>query len=373
MLKTVDNQTLETKNQQDFESLNVFIYQRESLSTEGKITVGLVSDKVDDYNTWIDPEGMDNPPESVVVDFRHAGINIGCRVSNNRVEIINGVKTLLADIYVPKDSKLWFQNKRGETIDDGSTYEAIKNGRIQFVSIQFNPKPYPEYTRTDNNGRVYYHKYRISHITLLDKAASQDAAYILEKSNFRNSNHSNNSNIMQYSINNLVKFDGKLAIVTSIEGDNYTLSMVDDKSTATASDADLSIPTVEELQSFITIKIAEERNQEPPVDADAEAKPTEETRVESTPKPQDNSELISKLEKLIEVLTMKMEKESVEEQKPKEEMTKRSAIKSTFIPVENVSTPNVESATHIRDSDLSKSEKTFEQKLKANYLNNFYK
>jgi hypothetical protein len=370
MLNTIEKVKERYNDLAELKSTNVIIYQRESLSDEGKIVLGLISDKVDDYNTWINPEGMDNPIESVVVDFRHAGINIGCRLVDKRNEIINGVKTLIVDMYVPKDSKLWFENKRGEIIDGGSTYDAIKNGRIQFASIQFNPKPYPEYTRTDKNGRIYYGKYRISYVSLLDKAPSQDAAYILEKSNFRNSNNSNNSNIMQYSTNNLVKFNDKLATITGIEGDQYMLSMVDDKSTATASETDLSMPTVEEFQSYIAMGVQEETQEEP--SADNTTQETERT-VEPTPKPQDNSELISKLEKLIEVLTMKMGKESTKEQKPKEEMTQRSAIKSTFIPVESVKNSNIESATHLKSSDLSKSEKTLEQKLKANYLNNLYK
>lgn len=161
------------------------VITRSTNNDEGIITVGLVSDKIDTYNTWINPEGMDSPVELAVVDFRHTRINTGAFLQNKRLQVINGVKTLVADIIVPKSAMLRIKGRNGETVEDGNAYDAVKSGRIMGVSIEFDPDPYPEHTRTDRNGRIYYEKWRLSRVTLLDQPPSQDSAFILAKKNFR--------------------------------------------------------------------------------------------------------------------------------------------------------------------------------------------
>jgi len=161
------------------------VITRSTNNDEGIITVGLVSDKIDTYNTWINPEGMDSPVELAVVDFRHTRINTGAFLQNKRLQKINGVNTLVADIIVPKSAMLRIKGRNGETVEDGNAYDAVKSGRIMGVSIEFDPDPYPEHTRTDRNGRIYYEKWRLSRVTLLDQPPSQDSAFILAKKNFR--------------------------------------------------------------------------------------------------------------------------------------------------------------------------------------------
>ena len=73
----------------------------------------------------------------------------------------------------------------GVAKDVGSLYEAVKAGRVAWGSVQFDPAPYPEETRTDKNGRIYYGKYRITYFTLLDKAPSQDMSFKFNQQNFR--------------------------------------------------------------------------------------------------------------------------------------------------------------------------------------------
>lgn len=172
-----------------FKNANALILTRDFDGQDvGVIEVGIVTDKVDSYNTRISPDGFDSPVESVVIDYRHKGINCECRLIATEVRELNGIKTLIGIIEIPKNARLYTKGTNGETVDDGSAYEAIKSGRIRWVSVEFDDRGYEEYTLTDKNGRVHFNKWRCIRITLLDQAAGQDGAYIIKKTNFRNMN-----------------------------------------------------------------------------------------------------------------------------------------------------------------------------------------
>ena len=167
----------------------------------GVLTVGLVSEKIDWHKSYIDPEGCVNQAESIVIDFRHSGLSIGCKASKLRIVFAskdendgwilttdnsnNGVKTLIMDIKVPKTSRLRALNSAGQIIDHGNTYEAIKNDIIQWGSVDGDPSPYPESTFVDGNGRKHYKKFRILRYSLLDVMPSQEQGIFFSKENFR--------------------------------------------------------------------------------------------------------------------------------------------------------------------------------------------
>ncbi len=203
----MDNQTYSTY-------LDLPILARSTQDNMGVLTVGVVSEKPDTYNTIIDPEGCDTPVQSIVVDFRHLNLNTGSKVLRQYIRYVRAnpdgsielnesptqghIKTLIFDIGIPKSAQLFIKDKNGQTISDGNAYEAVKEGRIGYVSVEFDPRPYPEFTLTDANGRTTYKKWRCLCVTLLDEPPSQDMAFIINKQNFRTANSTNKSNNMAF-------------------------------------------------------------------------------------------------------------------------------------------------------------------------------
>ena len=180
---------------------NLQLLNRSVGNEGGVLTMGIVSDKVDTYNTWLNPEGNDTPPQTIIIDFNHQNEPTGATMLRTYIGYVLAkpdgsfdiqnvptdgyVKTLIGDILIPKTSRMLIKNGNGGVKDLGSLYEAVKEGRVAWGSVQFDPAPYPEETKTDKNGRIYYGKYRITYFTLLDKAPSQDMAFKFNQQNFR--------------------------------------------------------------------------------------------------------------------------------------------------------------------------------------------
>ena len=148
------------------------------------ITVALVTERIDKYNTIINPEGCVTDFRNVVVDFRHSRISTGARLTNKRVENVTLdtgeiVRALLGDIEVFEDSQLRLRDPQtGQTRDDGNAYQAIDNGRILSVSVDFAPIK-ESIWKNEITGTIEYKRWSLNCLSMLDIPAGQEDSFIL--------------------------------------------------------------------------------------------------------------------------------------------------------------------------------------------------
>jgi hypothetical protein len=155
------------------------------------IRVAIVSEEVDSYDTVINPDGLVSPLESVPVDYNHNRVSTGAKIKDAGYEMIevpdgNGgkkkTKSRVVEVEVYKDSKLRTQQNKDKEDTIPSAYEAVENGRIGWVSIDFEPiKEYIEvvYNSAGEKLREVYNRWRLNFLSLLDTKPGQDTAYIM--------------------------------------------------------------------------------------------------------------------------------------------------------------------------------------------------
>ena len=164
------------------------------------ITVGIVSERVDSYRTVIAPDGCISPLKSVPVDFNHNRIATGASLVDKGVQDIeielNGktqtIKSRVVDVIVPKNARMWTRDNKDKRSEDvPSLYENIENGRVSWVSVDFQPvKESIErvYNASKELIREEYKQWRLNFLSLLDTKPGQDDSYFLNvrKLNFNN-------------------------------------------------------------------------------------------------------------------------------------------------------------------------------------------
>lgn len=155
------------------------------------ITVGIVSDRTDSYNTVIKPDGLITPAESILIDYNHNRISTGAKVVDKGVQKVNitigGVKqeieSRVFEIHVLKKHRAWTrENKDKRDSEVKSIVELIENGRINWVSVDFSPVDTETeyvYDKDGNVKRVVYNKWRLNYLSLLDVKPGQDDSYFL--------------------------------------------------------------------------------------------------------------------------------------------------------------------------------------------------
>jgi len=144
------------------------------------LTVAIVSDRVDRYNTIIEPEGCMTDFSNVMIDYNHNNYDCGCKLINRRIESIdldNGdrVKALVGDIEIYETSML--RNEKGEEIK--SVFEALDKKQIKAVSVRFRPVDNETYENKNTKIRRY-RKWELPSLALLDVPSGQGDAVILD-------------------------------------------------------------------------------------------------------------------------------------------------------------------------------------------------
>lgn len=179
---------------EEYKHIQARMYKvREADEGDDKIvTVALVSDIVDSYQTVLHPKGNISPLQSVPIDFMHNRVSTECEfvVGSERFENVTipdgkggevEVEALVADIRVPNTAKKWTKANRDQ---DPSTlpslYDAIKRGQVRWVSVEFEPLEIVQFR--DAKGQLVreeYPKYRLNFVSFLETKPGQDTSYVL--------------------------------------------------------------------------------------------------------------------------------------------------------------------------------------------------
>jgi hypothetical protein len=207
---------LEKQYQVQAEIPLAFMRFLETRTDERVLEVVLVYNGVDRFDTVIEPTGMRTDPNVVTVDYNHKGVNTGAYLRNVRIEenykIENGEtleRALVGDIHIPKDSEMFYTTREGEKKSNGNLYEAVTKGQVRSVSVEF--KPYLGKQITDTKtGITTFREWDLLRLSLLDVTPGQPYSGIKITRSLIQTNQPN----MQRSLNNLVKKDGKIAVIT---------------------------------------------------------------------------------------------------------------------------------------------------------------
>jgi len=148
------------------------------------LTVALVTERLDRYNTIINPEGCITDFRNVIVDFRHSRISTGARLTNKRIGEVTldtgeTVRALIGDLEVYQNNELNVVDKiTGATRSDGNAYEAVESGRIIAVSVDFMPIESSIWFN-EKTGVTEYRQWSLRCLSLLDIPAGQEDSIIL--------------------------------------------------------------------------------------------------------------------------------------------------------------------------------------------------
>ena len=146
------------------------------------VTVRLVSDRPDNFNTIISPSGLQTKHlKNVVIDYNHNLTSTGAELMSVTQVEEDGRKWLKGVIKVKSSDKL--RTRDGEF---GSLAEAINSNRIIGVSVQFDNKAYPEFE--DYNKylkRTTYNKWDLIRISFCDMPVGQNTGSAIEDINIR--------------------------------------------------------------------------------------------------------------------------------------------------------------------------------------------
>lgn len=201
------------------------------------IEVVLVFNGVDRFDTIIEPDGLRTDPSTVTIDYNHKRVNTGAYLTNLRtienyeVEGVNGQKQILkkalvGEIHIPKTAQLYFFDKDGNKRTNGSAYEAVSNGEIRSVSVDFRPVRQSTNTKT---GITTYKTWDLLSLSLLDVTPGQPYSGIKilryldttpQKNNSNNVNLTTMSKVEQLLNNKLLKdlSDEQKELIRSLEG-----------------------------------------------------------------------------------------------------------------------------------------------------------
>jgi hypothetical protein len=152
------------------------------------VTVRLVSDRPDNFNTIIDPNGLQTKHlKNVVIDYNHNRTSTGAELMSVDTVEEDGRTWLKGVIKVKSSDKL-----RTRDGDLGSLMEAINTNRIIGVSVQFDNKAYPEFE--DYNKylkRTMYKKWDLINISFCDQPVGQNTGSAIEDINIRTMKNTN--------------------------------------------------------------------------------------------------------------------------------------------------------------------------------------
>lgn len=158
-----------------------FLRYLQSRNEERVLEVVLVYNGVDRFDTIITPEGMETDPSTVTIDYNHRGVDTGAYLSNLKVvkdyeiEGINGKNqrlesALIGELHIPKTAEMFYHTKDGEKRSNGNLYEAVNNGHIKSVSVDFRPKRQKTDTKT---GITTYITWDLIRLSVLDVTPGQ--------------------------------------------------------------------------------------------------------------------------------------------------------------------------------------------------------
>ena len=233
------------------------------------LTVGMLSNRIDSYNTIIVPDGNQTPLEGVVVDYNHNRISTGAKIIKDlgvqEMTIqINGkdetIESRIVEIEVPDTAKAWTkENKENKPDQVNNLVELIDNGRISWVSVDFNPVAKDIETVIDSNGntkRTIYPKWTLNYLSLLDQKAGQDDSFILDVRfvRFADDNLNLNNNTMgnkvredETKVDEVVEETTPTEVVDEKESTEETNEVVETKGEAEATPDSKEVSTPENL------------------------------------------------------------------------------------------------------------------------------
>lgn len=377
----------------------------------GVLTMGIVSDKVDTFNTWLNPEGNDTPAQTIIIDFNHQNEPTGAKMLRTYIGYVqtnqdgtfdiqevateNYIKTLIGEIFVPKTARMPVKTSNGEVKSLGNLYEEVKDGIVAWGSLQFDATPYPEETKTDKNGRIYYGKYRILYYSLLNKAPSQDMSFKLKQENFRmaeknnkDSETSQNTNTMSFKQHDLAKHtnqEGKehLVRISRLEENeekekSYECQSLDGKEYR-ATDGELSEPSNDEAKDYIRalhkkLDTSDSKAEQKENGENDQSEP-EKTRSEAENDDIEADtelfkELIKPLAEQLTALATKLD-EFIQKDKKEDENETRSYQNNPALipidPIESSESRGVTNPAHLSNSNLSEEERMKQYKLTKQY------
>jgi hypothetical protein len=152
-----------------------------ALGDKRVVTVVLVSDKTDRFNTIINPGGCITDYRNVTVDFNHQGIESGAELKNKRIEAVtlddgSKVRALVGDIYIYPTTRLAARDKNGREYEVMNAIEAIDNKWIKSVSVDFLPYKQSTNTRT---GVTTFTEWGLTCLSLLNIVPGQEDSFII--------------------------------------------------------------------------------------------------------------------------------------------------------------------------------------------------
>lgn len=141
------------------------------------VTVALVTDRVDRYNTVIEPSGCMTDFRNVMVDHNHNFVPTGAKLTNKRIENVTlddgeVVEALVGDILVEKNHELHDEDGKVK----GNLFDWLINGRIFSVSVYFESI---EEQRNNQTGFVRFLKWSLRALSFLDTISGQEDSFIL--------------------------------------------------------------------------------------------------------------------------------------------------------------------------------------------------
>jgi hypothetical protein len=126
----------------------------------------LLTSRPDSYDTVILPAGCVGDERNTVIDTDHLFLPTRAIMRNRRVEIDGEEQKLVCDILIPKNAVRWWKLPNGQ-VQEQSMIEAIRNGDLTGLSVNFDPKPYPEFVYENKFGREMFGRYTLPFVSLL--------------------------------------------------------------------------------------------------------------------------------------------------------------------------------------------------------------
>lgn len=180
-----------------------------SIRKKGKnlvVTVALVTERVDRYNTIIEPEGCNTDFRNVVIDYNHNHVNTGAKLTNKRTEKITlddgqEVRALVGDIVVTPQNEVHDEDGKAQ----GKLFDWIQSGRMFSVSIDFSP--IEVFTKVQDNFNRFV-KWTLEKLSFLDGRVGvpgQEDSFILNIQERSKTNNKIKRKILNFNGVNMAK------------------------------------------------------------------------------------------------------------------------------------------------------------------------
>lgn len=238
--------------------LDNYTLQGDSLVYE----VVIVSNQKDRYKTIIEPTGLRNIT-TTVIDYNHNQLNTGARLFATK-EVKNYQKrdgeilesALIGFIEVPKTARMYYKDNQGVEIDGGSLYDALIQGKIRSVSVEF--FPIEDEIATTKSGIKIFRVWELPRLSFLSVASGQGSSEITRIRSMDSENTTNSNQRNMYNVNDTFEKEVKITILEVMEGemptykisiDNMEMEIAEDKLTEMLQTAEVEDPETPETET----------------------------------------------------------------------------------------------------------------------------